>query len=68
MNGLGPSKLGQDIGSYPTPIDRLERIIFAHPGIRRKLCGKNVKSELTYCDPTATPTNRSGDKPSSSIQ
>ena len=59
-DGLGPSKLGQDIGRHPATIDRLERITLAHPGIRRKLCGKNVKSEVRYCDPT-TQTNRSGD-------
>ena len=68
IDGLGPSKLGQDIGRHPAPIDRLERILLAHPGIRRKLCGENAKSDVKYCDPTIKPTNRSGDKSSSSIK
>ena len=68
-DGLGPSRLGQDTdGPHPATIDRLERIFLAHPGIRRKLCGENVKSEVRYCDPTIKPTNRSGDKSSSSIK
>ena len=67
-DGLGLSELGQDIGRHPASIDRLERITLAHPGIRRKLCGKNVKSKVRYCDPTIKPTNRSGDKSSSSIK
>ena len=58
---LRKSGLGQDIGPHSMSIDRLERIILAHPGIRRKLCGKNVKSEVKYCDPRTKPTNRSGD-------
>ena len=49
QDGLGTSRLGQDIGPHSMSIDRLERIILAHPGIRRKLCGKNVKSEVKYC-------------------
>ena len=72
-DGLGTSGLDQEnYSGYPMPIDRLERIFLAHPGIRRKLCGKNVKSKVRYCDPTTKPTNRSGDsgqnKSSSSIQ
>ena len=65
-DGLGPSKLGQDTGSHPATIDRLERILLAHPGIRRKLCGKNVKSEVKYCDPTINRSGDSGKKKSSS--
>ena len=69
-DGLGPSRLGQEtLSRHPMSIDRLERITFAHPGIRRKLCGKNVKSKVKYCDPTINRNGDSGeDKSSSSTQ
>jgi|GEM_PF-5942661 len=49
--GLGSSTLGQERKTgHPSSVDRLNRIVLAHPGIRREIGCEPLGEDVQYCD------------------